>query len=78
MMPARTPMGEAVSGSRLDRLATAQAIMRELRERGMTHRQICRQLGVSPALVNQWASSKRTPSVEQLAALRELMRKDGG
>lgn len=76
-MPARTPMGDAVSGSRLDRLATAQLIMRELRERGMTQRRICRQVGVSAALVSSWAKGKQTPSAEQLAALRELIREGG-
>lgn len=69
MMPAGTPMGEAVSGSRLDRLAKTQGIIRQLCERGMTQRQIGRQLGASPALLTALA-----PSVEQWAALRELVR----
>jgi transcriptional regulator with XRE-family HTH domain len=40
----------------------------------MTQRQICRQIGVSPALVTSWAKGKQTPSIEQLTALRELVR----
>ena len=74
MIPAGTPMGEAVSGARLHRRAKAQSIIRDLRERGMTQRQICRQIGVSPALVTSWAKGKQTPSIEQLTALRELVR----
>ena len=77
MMPTGTPMGEAVFGSRLDRAAKAQAIMRDLRERGMPHRRISGQVGVSPAVVSNWAKGKQTPSAEQLAALRELIRADG-
>ena len=65
-------MGEVAPGSRLDRRAAARATVRQLREHGMTQGQICRQLGVSPALVSGWAKGKRAPSAEQLAALREL------
>lgn len=66
-------MGEAVPGSRLDRLAQAAAIVRQLCERGMSHRQIAREVGVSPALVGKWAKGMLAPSSDQLAALRELI-----
>ena len=67
-------MGKAVSGSRLDRLTKAQAVIGELRDGGVTHRQIGRALGVSPTMVGRWAKGTFAPSAEQLAALQKLLK----
>jgi transcriptional regulator with XRE-family HTH domain len=66
-------MGPAAPGSRLDRLAEGQALLRQLRG-VLTIREIAEQIGLNPRTVADWSRGKRPPSavyLERLRALRE-------
>ena len=73
MMPARTPMGEAAPGSRLDRLDEAQRIIRQLIERGgHTNRSIAEALACNHSTIADLRNGVRAPTRERLAQLRAL------
>lgn len=72
MVPARTPMGLAASGSRLDRLNEGQRIVWPL-SKTMTQRQIASATGIHKSSITEFKLGRRAPSAHQLAALRELV-----
>jgi DNA-binding NarL/FixJ family response regulator len=74
---ARTPLGPAAPGSRLDRLAEAQRIIRGLVAAGHTNGTIGAAIGRAPSTVGDWRNGHRAPSKEQLAELRALAANHG-
>jgi hypothetical protein len=75
MMPAATPMGPPIVGSRLDRLVEVQKVLRELRH-ALTYREIAEQTGINLHSLSDFGLGKRAPSAEQLAKLRNLQQGD--
>ena len=72
MTPVRTPMGPAVPGGRLDRLAEGQRIIQAMIEQGATNRSIAAAIGWHNSTVADFRNGTRAPSAEQLARLRSL------
>jgi hypothetical protein len=71
-MSARTSMGEAVVGSRLDRLYEGQQLILALTTRGHTNKSIGAAIGYHHSTIADWRVGKRAPSAEQLERLRAL------
>jgi hypothetical protein len=77
-MPARIPMGEAVPGSRLDRLYQGQCAIRRLRREGHTFKSIATETGLSARTVASIANGRRAPRAERLDRLRQVRLEEMG
>lgn len=74
-MTARTPMGEADSGSRLDRRAEGERIVNELLRAGWKRYLLAQEIGVSVDMLDRWrAGNGRPPTSEQLELLSRFVR----
>ena len=74
MVRAGTPMGPAVPGSKLARLAEGQQLANKLIADGWRPGYLAEELEVNHKALAAWRRGQRAPTHEQLERMREIVR----